>query len=103
MLCKVFLIVEYDVSSKINYYKLTFSNVVVRVVSCQRKGAFCSPTLRSQSFSSFDRKLKKYFCFFSPSLRGSFLEWLEGTGIGSSLYTTQLNSDNKYYSRLSYD
>lgn len=103
MPCKIFLIVEYDISSKRNYYKLTFSNVVVRAVSCQRKGAFCSPTLRSQSFSSFDCKLQEYFCFFSPSLRGSFLEWLEGTGVGSFLYTAQLNYGNKYYSRLSYD
>lgn len=92
MPCKIFLIVEYDVSSKRNYYKLTFSHGVVRVVSCQRKGAFCSPTLRS--FSSLDCKLEKYFCFFSPSLCGSFPEWLEWTGVGYLLYTTQLNSGN---------
>lgn len=94
MPCKIFLIVQYDVSSKRNYYKLTFSHAVVWVVSCQRKGAFCGPTLRSQSFSSLDCKLQKYFCFFSPSLCGSFPEWLEWTGVGYFLYTTQLNSGN---------
>ena len=72
--------------------ELTFSHVVVRVVICQRKGAFCSPTLRS--FSSLDCKLEKYFCLFSPSLHGSFPEWLEWTGVGYLLYTTQLNSGN---------
>ena len=61
MPCNFFLIAGHEVLGKKSYCKQVFSNVAVR---CQRWEAFCSPRIRSQSFSKpvpLDCELHKCF------------------------------------------